>query len=49
VTAGQGIPLHLVAAGANRHDAPRLGPTPTGLDTLDRVPDAPTATTRRLK
>jgi len=36
---GAGIPLHLVAAGANRHDAPLLGPTLAGLDKLDRLPD----------
>ncbi len=41
-TDGQGIPLHLVAAGANRHDAPLLGPTLAGLDKLDRLPDRPT-------
>jgi hypothetical protein len=41
VTDGAGVPLHLVAAGANRHDSPLLGATPTGLDRLDRdVPDA---------
>jgi len=34
-----GIPLHLVAAGANRHDAPLLGPTLAGLEKLDRLPD----------
>lgn len=27
VTDGAGVPLHLVAAGANRHDAPLLGPS----------------------
>ena len=37
-TDGGGIPLHLVAAGANRHDAPLLGPTLTGLDKLDARP-----------
>jgi hypothetical protein len=41
-TDGQGIPLHLVTAGANRHDAPLLGPTLAGLDKLDRLPDRPT-------
>ncbi len=41
-TDGQGIPLHLVATGANRHDAPLLGPTLAGLDKLDRLPDRPT-------
>ena len=42
VTDGAGIPLHLVTAGANRHDAPLLEPTLAGLDKLDRLPDAPT-------
>ena len=41
-TDGAGIPLHLVAAGANRHDAPLLGPTLAGLEKLDRLPDDPT-------
>jgi hypothetical protein len=41
VTEGTGLPLHLVAAGANRHDAPLLGATLAGLDKLDRRPDAP--------
>ena len=39
VTDGVGIPLHVVAAGANRHDAPLLGPTLAGLDKLDGLPD----------
>ena len=30
VTDATGIPLHVVAAGANRHDAPLLGPTLAG-------------------
>jgi transposase len=38
VTDGGGIPLGTVAAGANRHDAPLLGPT---LDTLDRLGPLP--------
>lgn len=42
VTDGAGIPLHLVSAGANRHDAPLLEPTLAGLDTLDRLPPTPT-------
>jgi hypothetical protein len=42
VTEGAGLPLHLVAAGANRHDAPLLEPTLDGLDKLDRRPDEPT-------
>ena len=29
---GQGLPVHLVAAGANRHDSPLLAPTLAGLD-----------------
>ena len=41
VADGAGIPLHLVTAGANRHDAPLLEPTLAGLDKLDRLPDAP--------
>lgn len=36
LTDGTGIPLHLVVAGANRHDAPLLAPTLAGLDALDR-------------
>ena len=39
VTEGRGIPLHLVSAGANRHDAPLLEPTLAGLDKLDALPD----------
>jgi hypothetical protein len=34
VTDATGIPLHVVAAGANRHDAPLLGPTLAGLHKL---------------
>jgi hypothetical protein len=42
VTAGTGIPLHLVVAGANRHDSPLLEPTLAGLEKLDRdVRDLP--------
>ena len=33
-----GVPLHLVAAGANRHDAPLLEPTVAGLHKLDPLP-----------
>lgn len=40
VTDGAGVPLHLVAAGANRHDSPLLGGTLAGLDKLDRGPEA---------
>ncbi len=39
VTDGRGIPLHLVAAGANRHDSPLLAPTLAGLDKLDELPE----------
>ena len=39
VTDGHGIPLHLVTAGANRHDAPLLAPTLAGLDKLDGLPE----------
>jgi len=42
VTEGRGVSLPVVAAGANRHDAPLLGPTLAGLDKLDRLPDAVT-------
>jgi hypothetical protein len=42
VTDGAGIPLHVVSAGANRHDAPLLGPTLAGLDKLDGLPEAVT-------
>lgn len=42
VTDGTGIPLHVVSAGANRHDSPLLGPTLAGLDKLDRLPEDPT-------
>jgi IS5 family transposase len=37
-----GIPLGAVAAGANRHDAPLLGPTLATLDRLGPLPDQPT-------
>ena len=44
LTDASGIPLHVVAAGANRHDSPLLGPTLAGLDRLDReVRDLPTS------
>ncbi len=36
VTDGAGLPLHVVAAGANRNDSPLLGATLAGLDKLDR-------------
>jgi transposase len=38
VTEAGGLPLHVVAAEANRHDAPLLGPTLAGLEKLDRCP-----------
>ena len=44
VTEGTGLPLHLVAAGANRHDAPLLEPTLAGLDKLDWLPSEPPST-----
>jgi IS5 family transposase len=37
-TDGDGVPLHLVSAGANRHDAPLLGPTLAGLGTCGPLP-----------
>jgi transposase len=42
VTDATGIPLHVVSAGANRHDAPLLASTLDGLDKLGRLPDRPT-------
>jgi len=39
LTDAHGIPLHLVSAGANRHDAPLLAPTLAGLDALGPLPD----------
>jgi Transposase DDE domain len=42
VTEARGIPLGAVAAGANRHDAPLLGPTLDTLDRLGPLPDRPT-------
>lgn len=38
VTDACGVPLHLVAAGANRHDAPLLEPTVAGLHKLAPLP-----------
>lgn len=43
VTDGAGVPLHLVAAGANRHDAPLLAPTLDGLAKLGPLPADVTA------
>jgi len=42
VTDGGGVPLHVVAAGANRHDSPLLAPTLAGLGKLDGLPAAVT-------
>ena len=39
VTDGRGSPLSLGAAGANRHDAPLLGPTLAGLEKLAHLPE----------
>jgi transposase len=39
VTDGVGIPLHVVSAGANRHDSPLLAPTLAGLEKLDGLPE----------
>jgi hypothetical protein len=41
VTEARGIPLGGVAAGANRHDSPLLGPTLDTLDRLGPLPDRP--------
>jgi hypothetical protein len=43
LTDANGIPLHLVSAGANRHDAPLLAPTLDGLGLLGPLPAAITA------
>jgi transposase len=43
VTEGAGVPLHLEAAGANRHDAPLLQPTLAGLAKLGPLPADVTA------
>ena len=43
VTDGQGVPLHVVATGANRHDGPLLAPTLAGLAKLGPLPDGVTA------
>jgi len=42
VTDATGVPLHLVSTGANRHDAPLLGPTLAGLGRLGPLPAAVT-------
>lgn len=38
LTDATGVPLHLVATGANRHDGPLLGPTLAGLEPLGSLP-----------
>lgn len=38
-TDAYGVPLHLVSAGANRHDAPLLQPTLAGLGKLGPLPE----------
>jgi transposase len=38
LTDARGVPLHLVSAGANRHDAPLLAPTLEGLGRLGPLP-----------
>jgi transposase len=38
LTDAAGVPLHLVAAGANRHDAPLLAPTLAGLGAVGPLP-----------
>lgn len=40
LTEGAGIPLSVVPAGANRHDAPLLAPTLAGLDQVAALTDA---------
>ena len=39
VTDGRGIPLHVVSAGANRHDSPLLEPTLAGLEKVAHLPE----------
>jgi transposase len=43
LTDARGVPLHLVSAGANRHDAPLLAPTLAGLQALHPLPPDLTA------
>jgi transposase len=43
LTDAAGVPLHVVSAGANRHDSPLLGPTLAGLDLLGPLPAGITA------
>src|SRR5947209_17269098 len=40
LTERAGVPLHVVPAGANRHDAPLLAPTLAGLDQVAALTDA---------
>jgi hypothetical protein len=40
-TDAEGVPLYLVSAGANRHDAPLLGPTLAGVDKGGFLPRMP--------
>ena len=37
LTEGKGLPVHVVSAGANRHDSPLLAPTLAGLDQVAPV------------
>jgi transposase len=39
VVEGAGVPLHLVSAGANRHDSPLLAPTLDGVTKLGSLPE----------
>jgi transposase len=39
LTDGTGVPLHVVSAGANRHDAPLLASTLAGLEALGPLPN----------
>jgi transposase len=43
LTDAEGVPLHLVSAGANRHDAPLLAPTLAGLERFGPLPHSTTA------
>ncbi len=40
VTDGAGVPLHIISAGANRHDSPLLAPTLAGVVKLGPLPAA---------
>jgi hypothetical protein len=42
LTDATGVPVHVVTAGANRHDAPLLGPTLAGLDVWGADPPGTT-------